>query len=365
MPSTAFASLPVATVSSARRQPDNLCSTDTEDDAEAEVSSGYASSNAGRASRVSVSFAVSRQSRRASDDTALPIGRSSALATAAMGDPNAVAVAARRPGVPPNFPGVSPTRPGVETDFPTSAEASGAAPTAPPPTSAPARIHALGVPSFCRAISLDAFVNLSSSASLTSAPTRPMWRHASSPATLYATVKQFSAAARVGASLASASLAISTSALDPPLSTTSRPWRSTSSSRASRASRRVFVFFESKPRTKYPASRDAGNKPGTVFKTPRNFSRAASIACPLLSTSAGRNSAPSCSESRPPWSLTDRNTDCVKSSTFKSDCVLGVCSLIRRTTHRSNKSRLPCTFSGVVTSACSSSSIAMRWDLKS
>ena len=191
-----------------------------------------------------------------------------------------------------------------------------------------------------------------------------MCRHAPSPATLYAHVRQASAAARVGASRASASLATSAIAFDPPLSTTSRPCLSMSSSSASSISRRVLVFFESRPRTRYPAARDAGNPPGTSRRTARNFSRAASMAWPLLSTSAGRNSAASWSLRRSPCAFTTASSDRVKSSTRSSDCVFGACSQKRSTTHRRSKSRFPGTSSGDASRHASRCSTALMCALK-
>ena len=350
MPSTATASVPVATVASALRQPCNRTS----------IISSSSSLHSTGCSSSQLSPARSCRSLRAREDTALPMGLSNADATAAIGEPTAVAVAA-------SLPGVATDR---ETDFPASAEGRGTAPTAaalpaPPPTMTPPLDHAPGVPSFFFAISFAAFANLSSRASLTSGPTRPMCFHAPSPATLYEVVRQVSAAARVGASLASASFAISCSALEPPRSTTSKPCLSTSSSRASNASILVFVFLDPKPRTKYPARRDAGNNPGTNLKTARNFSRTASMACPDLSTSAGRNKAPSCSVNLAPLSFTTRNTCCVKSRTFNRLCVLGVCSMNLSTTQRRSKSRLPNTLSRSSCKLFSKISIATRCALKS
>ena len=214
MPSTAAASAPEATVSSARLQPARA--------AAAAGGPGASSQSIGAAPEGSPrSWA---RSRRTKEETAAPNGRSTADATLAMGEPTVAAVAASLPGA------------AVNRD-------------AAPPTGAPARTQAPGAPSPFPAISLAALANLSSSASRTSGPTRPTCRHASSPATLYAHVRQASAAARVGASRASASLATSAIALEPPLSTTSRPCLSMSSSSASSISRRVLVFFESRPRT--------------------------------------------------------------------------------------------------------------------
>ena len=45
----------------------------------------------------------------------------------------------------------------------------------------------------------------------------------------------------------------------------------------SKTSNRVFVFFESKPRTRYPTKRDAGNNPGMSLRMMRNFPRTASM----------------------------------------------------------------------------------------
>ena len=114
------------------------------------------------------------------EDTAAPMGLSTAAAAAAMGDPTAEAVAARRPGAAMDR----------DVDAPTSAAGTGTAPTAacampvPLPTRRPSLSHAPGLPSFFRSISFSALANLSSSASRICPPTRPMYFHASSPPTL-------------------------------------------------------------------------------------------------------------------------------------------------------------------------------------
>ena len=99
------------------------------------------------------------------------MGRNTAAAAAAIGEPTAEAVAA-------SLPGAAMDR---ETLAPASAAGTGTAPTVwlvarslAAPTSEPFFSHAPGLPSFFRSISLDAFKNLSSSASLTNPPTRPM-----------------------------------------------------------------------------------------------------------------------------------------------------------------------------------------------
>ena len=135
----------------------------------------------------------------------------------------------------------------------------GTAAAAAPPTRTPPLVHAPGAPSFFRSISLAAFANLSSSASRSESLMRPRCLHASSPPTLYAVVRHAKAAFLAPTSRApSASLATSASALFPARSTTSRPWRSIKAPMTSRTSRRVLMFFESRPRTRYPATFDAG-----------------------------------------------------------------------------------------------------------
>mmetsp|Transcript_13683 Transcript_13683/g.57911 ORF Transcript_13683/g.57911 Transcript_13683/m.57911 type:complete len:290 (+) Transcript_13683:1057-1926(+) len=112
-------------------------------------------------------------------------------------------------------------------------------------------VHPPGRPSFLLSISLAAFANFSSSASRSESLNLPRCLHASSPPTLYAVTRHASAALLMPTSLAwSASLATSARALLPARSTTSRPCRSIRDPMTSRTSRRVLVFFESRPRTR-------------------------------------------------------------------------------------------------------------------
>ena len=86
---------------------------------------------------------------------------------------------------------------------------------------------------------------------------------------------------------------------------------------------------------------------------------------PHLSTSAGRKNAASCSLSLAPRSFTTAIASAVKSNTLSRDCVLGACSHSRSTTHRSVRSRVPSTASGLSLSAASRCSTAWMCALKS
>mmetsp|Transcript_8111 Transcript_8111/g.32783 ORF Transcript_8111/g.32783 Transcript_8111/m.32783 type:complete len:264 (-) Transcript_8111:4116-4907(-) len=202
IPSTATASLTFATESSDRVQPARRTSTG----GGSSRSGGSSSSGAGSGAGPDVACCLRPGSTDDTVDTTACTGRNTADAIAAIGEPL-----------------------GFST------------PLVQPP----------GRPSFLLSISLAAFANFSSSASRSESLSLPRCLHASSPPTLYAVTRHASAALLMPTSLAwSASLATSARALLPARSTTSRPCRSIRDPTTSRTSRRVLVFFESRPRTR-------------------------------------------------------------------------------------------------------------------
>eukprot|EP00982_Pelagococcus_subviridis_P015150 31380-Pelagococcus_subviridis.AAC.13 len=195
IPSTATASLTLATELSDRFHPASLTS----------IGSVSTSSRDGEggASR----FGVRRPGSTAlTTPAAACTGRINVEAIAAIGERGVLG----RPGVPFDLDAVFLTPvPGVAA--------------VEPPAKTPSFIQAPGFPSFFAAISFSARANLSSSDCCARSPNRPTCFHTTAPLVLYAVTRHFNAAVLMDMSRASASFATSASALFPPLSTTSAP----------------------------------------------------------------------------------------------------------------------------------------------